>query len=208
MIPNQWYAVLESREVKAGRPYLYRRMGEDLVFWRDTSGRVTAMADKCPHRGAQLSLGKIKDGHIQCPFHGFEYNAAGGIELIPANGRAGAKTEVFQCRTRVVREGHGFVWVWSGEPRESYPELPWFHELEGMASATFQAKWESDYTRAIEGMLDVSHLPFVHAKTIGRGGKTLVNGPYTTLENDKIRVWVTNQPDAGLPASAHIKAQA
>jgi len=49
-------------------------------------------------------------------------------------------------------------------------------------------------------MLDVSHLPFVHRNTIGRGNATLVNGPYTTLENDRIRVWLDNQPDVGLPA--------
>jgi hypothetical protein len=61
-------------------------------------------------------------------------------------------------------------------------------------------EWDVDLTRAIEGVLDVSHLPFVHARTIGRGRKTLVNGPYTILDDDTIRIWVTNQPDEGLPA--------
>ena len=56
------------------------------------------------------------------------------------------------------------------------------------------------HTRAIEGIIDVSHLPFVHSKTIGRGNQTLVNGPYTTLDSDRIRVWISNQPDEGLPA--------
>jgi hypothetical protein len=51
MIPNQWYAILESNEVKKGRPIGTTRMGEKLVAWRDSQGRITVMADKCPHRG-------------------------------------------------------------------------------------------------------------------------------------------------------------
>jgi phenylpropionate dioxygenase-like ring-hydroxylating dioxygenase large terminal subunit len=61
--------------------------------------------------------------------------------------------------------------------------------------------WDADMTRAIEGLLDVSHLPFIHRHTIGRGNQTLVNGPYTTLDDDIIRVWISNQPDEGLPAA-------
>ena len=66
--------------------------------------------------------------------------------------------------------------------------------------ASIHENWDVDLTRAIEGLLDVSHLPFVHRRTIGRGQRTLVNGPYTTLVNDTIRVWTSNQPDEGLPA--------
>ena len=95
---------------------------------------------------------------------------------------------------------HGWVWVWYGQPRAEYPPVPWFPGLDGFAHATFWKAWDVDLTRAVEGLLDVSHLPFVHARTIGREQKTLVNGPYTTLEDDTIRVWVTNQPDDGLPA--------
>ena len=200
MIPNLWYAVLESKEVKPGKAHGFRRMGENLVFWRDRNRQIVVMRDRCPHRSAQLSLGRIVNGNIECPFHGFQYSRAGEIALIPANGRNGPKPEVFRCGTLVSREAHGLVWVWHGVPREEYPPLPWFDNLDGFSYSTFQAHWETDHTRAIEGMLDVSHLPFVHRNTIGRGNATLVNGPYTTLESDRIRVWLDNQPDAGLPA--------
>jgi phenylpropionate dioxygenase-like ring-hydroxylating dioxygenase large terminal subunit len=201
VIPNLWYAVLDSSEVKRGRPAGFRRMGKDLVFWRDGSDRVVAMHDRCPHRSAKLSLGKIVDGNIQCPFHGFQFNSAGTVELVPANGRNGPRPSVFRCGTLPAQEAHGFVWLWNGEPHQKYPPLPWFDDLEGFTYSTFQVHWDTDYTRALEGLLDVSHLPFVHAKTIGRGNATLVNGPYTTLENGRIRVWISNQPDAGLPAT-------
>lgn len=200
MIPDMWYAVLESREVKPGKPYAFRRLNADLVFWRDNAGQVVVMEDRCPHRRSKLSPGKIVDGHIQCHFHGFQYDREGACQLIPANGRTGPKPRIFRCQTYPAQEGHGFIWVWYGEPRANYPPLPYFDDLDGLSYATFQKQWNVHYTRALESLLDVSHLPFVHANTIGRGNQTLVNGPYTTLENDQLRVWVSNQPDAGLSA--------
>ncbi|NOK61959.1 MAG: hypothetical protein GFH27_549289n346 [Chloroflexi bacterium AL-W] len=200
MIPNMWYAVLESHEVKPGKPYAFTRLNEDLVFWRDNDEKIVVMRDICPHRQAKLSPGKLVDGNIQCHFHGFQYNQDGGCELIPANGRNGSKPRIFQCWTYPAQEDHGFIWVWTGEPRTAYPPVPFVDGLEEHTYATFQKQWHTHYTRVIQGVLDVSHLPFVHAKTIGRDGKTLVNGPYTTLEDNKIQVWISNQPDVGLPA--------
>lgn len=200
MIPDMWYAVLESSEVRKGQPRGFRRLGEDLVFWRDSSGQIAVMNDRCPHRSASLSRGKIIGDNIQCPFHGFQFNSAGLPQLIPANGRNGSRPAGPKCVTRVAREAHGLVWIWNGSPCAEYPQLPWFDDLEGLTCSSFQAHWDTHYTRAIEGMLDVSHLPFVHARTIGRRNSTLVNGPYTTIQDGKIRVWPDNQPDTGLPA--------
>lgn len=200
LIPNIWYAVLESREVPSGRPVGFKRLGEELVFWRDSFGKVAVMRDLCPHRQSKLSPGKIVDGNLQCHFHGFQYDREGACQLIPANGRNGAKPKIFQCKTYVVQEGHGFIWIWTGEPQTEYPPLPFFDGLDEFVYATVQKQWHVHYTRSVEGLLDVSHLPFVHSKTIGRGMGTLVNGPYTTLQNNQIRVWVSNQPDEGLPA--------
>ena len=200
LIPNMWYAVLDSGEVPAGKPVGFKRLGEELVFWRDSGGKVAVMHDLCPHRQSKLSPGKIVDGNLQCHFHGFQYNRDGVCQLIPANGRNGPKPKVFQCTTLVAQEGYGFIWLWTGEPRDAYPPLPYFTDLDKLTYATVQKQWNVHYTRSVEGVLDVSHLPFVHAKTIGRGMGTLVNGPYTTLQDNQIRVWLSNQPDQGLPA--------
>ena len=61
MIKNQWYAVLESKEVKKGKLLGVTRLGEKLVFWRDHENGIICLRDKCAHRGAQLSIGKICD---------------------------------------------------------------------------------------------------------------------------------------------------
>lgn len=200
MIPNMWYAVLESNEVKPGKITARKRLNEELVFWRDREGKIVVMRDRCPHRQAKLSPGKIVDGNIQCHFHGFQFNREGACQLVPANGRNGPKPKIFQCWTYPAQEAFGLIWVWYGQPRDEYPPLPFLEGLDDQIYTTVQKQWNVHYTRAIEGVLDVSHLPFVHAKTIGRGMGTLVNGPYTTIEDNKIRVWLSNQPDVGLPA--------
>ncbi|MGQ9816266.1 MAG: Rieske 2Fe-2S domain-containing protein, partial [Candidatus Roseilinea sp.] len=76
MIRNQWYVVLESAEVR-DKPIGVTRMGEKMVFWRDTASKVHAAVDKCPHRGVHPSLGAVVDAHLQCPFHGVESDARG-----------------------------------------------------------------------------------------------------------------------------------
>ncbi|MEI6043497.1 MAG: aromatic ring-hydroxylating dioxygenase subunit alpha [Chloroflexota bacterium] len=201
MIPDQWYAVVESKEVPEGKPVAFRRLGQDLVFWRDTSAsgerKIVVMRDHCPHRQAKLSKGKLVEGNIECPFHGFLFDHAGACQLIPANGKNGPRPKIFQTKVYPSREAYGFIWVWKGEPRKEYPPIPFFEGLEEYQYGSFHKEWTTHYTRAIENQLDLAHLPFVHADTIGRGNKTLVNGPYSILEDESIYVWFDFQRDHG-----------
>lgn len=72
MIQNQWYGILDARELKIGKPIGVTRMSEKLVLWKDTNGNVHCLSDKCCHRGVALSAGKLVQNVIACPFHGFE----------------------------------------------------------------------------------------------------------------------------------------
>ncbi len=204
MIKNQWYVILESNEVKPGKLIGVTRMGEKLVLWRDAAGSVTCMRDLCPHRGVALSAGKVLGSCIQCPFHGFEFDLSGRCTLIPANGRNAPVPKAFQVDTYPTREAHGFIYIWWGEPKETLPPLPWFDSLDEsrFAYGTLKDPWVAHYSRAIENQLDVVHLPFIHHNTIGRGNRTLVNGPVTTWEcqadaNDQLNLWVYNEVDQG-----------
>jgi len=203
MVPNQWYAVLELGEVPRGRLVAVKRLGENVVFWRDTAGRVACQRDKCAHRGAALSKGKLVDGCVQCPFHGFRYDVTGRCQRIPANGQRTPVPQQFHVHTYPTREEHGFVWVWWGEPRENLPPLPFFDDLgDGFTYATFRDHWPVHYSRAIENQLDVVHLPFVHYNTIGRGGRTLVDGPvvkWVDGERTKMNIFVQSRVDDGTP---------
>ncbi len=98
MIRNQWYVVLESNEVRE-KPIGVTRLGEKMVFWRDRNQVIHAAVDRCPHRGAALSIGKIQADHLQCPFHGFEFDSSGKCTLVPANGRHGVIPQALQLNT-------------------------------------------------------------------------------------------------------------
>ena len=205
MIPNQWYGILESNEVKKGKPVGFTRMGEKMVAWRNHSGQVKVMSDLCPHRGVALSAGKLVNDCIQCPFHGFEYDTSGGCRFIPANGKNSQPPKAMHVKTYVSREAHDIIFIWWGEPRAEavFPPLPWFENIGNeMVYSTVRNHWANHYARAIENQLDVVHLPYVHHNTIGRGNNTLVNGPVAkeimiAPGSYRIDLWVDNQPDQG-----------
>jgi phenylpropionate dioxygenase-like ring-hydroxylating dioxygenase large terminal subunit len=194
--------VLDSREVR-GRPVGVTRMGEKLVFWRDAEGQVHCLRDQCAHRGVALSAGKVlPSGHLQCPFHGFEYDASGRVRVIPANSRKTPVPEQFRVQAYPTYEAHGFIWIWWGEePPEDLQPPRFFEDLDG-AFTYAQAidPWETHYSRAIENQLDPIHLPFVHHNTIGRGNRTIVDGPVTRwVGDDMFYVYVRSRVDDGTP---------
>jgi phenylpropionate dioxygenase-like ring-hydroxylating dioxygenase large terminal subunit len=101
-------------------------------------------------------------------------------------------------RRFALREAHGSDWLWWGEKRETYPDLPFFPQLDDRwRYGTVVVDWPVHYSRAIENQLDVAHLPFVHRSTIGGGGRSLVEGPHVEDDGSGIRVWVTNARDGG-----------
>lgn len=201
MIPNQWYVVLDSKEV-GDKPIGVTRLGEKLVFWRDQQGKVSVAADRCPHRGIQFSVGKVNDGHLQCPFHGFEFDSSGKCVLIPANGRNGVIPAAMKVQSYPTYEAHGFIWIWWGQnPPVDLAAPAFFDNLDSSFTyATAQDPWNAHYSRVIENQLDVVHLPFIHSSTIGRGNRTVVDGPYVEWEGDKmIYTYVYNRSDDGTP---------
>jgi phenylpropionate dioxygenase-like ring-hydroxylating dioxygenase large terminal subunit len=198
LIKNMWYVVLDAREVPSGKPVAARRMGEQMVFWRDQKGVVCCIADKCCHRGASLGAGEVVAGHVQCPFHGLQYDASGRVKSIPANGVNIPVPLNFHVKSYPVREEHGLIWLWWGDERESYPEIEFFDNLKtGYVYSGFSDPWPVHYSRAVENQLDPMHLPFVHRTTIGRGNKRLVHGPVTKVFESLLKFYVWNVVDDG-----------
>ena len=201
MIRNQWYVVLDSDQVE-NKPVGVTRMGEKLVFWRDAQGHLACLVDQCAHRGVELSKGKLIHGHLQCPFHGFEYDASGSVVLIPANGRMSPVPQAFKVVSYPVHEAHGFIWIWWGLSPPDDLQMPRFFDDidETFSYGRARDPWRAHYSRVIENQLDVVHLPFVHANTIGRGGRTLVDGPVVRWQDDELFfVYVQNRVDDGTP---------
>jgi phenylpropionate dioxygenase-like ring-hydroxylating dioxygenase large terminal subunit len=203
LIRNQWYIILDSKEVRKNKISGITRMGEKMIAWRNTSGQVVVMSDKCPHRGVSLSLSTIQDDCIICPFHAFEYDITGSCQFIPANGRQVKPPNALRIRTYETREEHGFIYIWWGDVQTNYPPVPWFESIgPDLVFASLKDHWSIHYSRAIENQLDVIHVPFIHKTTIGRGNRTIVNGPIAIEENKwqgdhLINLWVYNEVEHG-----------
>ena len=198
MIKNQWYVVLDAKQVKRNKLLGVTRLSDKLVFWRDDQNQVHCIFDKCCHRGASLSTGKIVDNHVECPFHGFQYDASGKVQYIPANGKNAKVPNHYKVNAYLVKEAYGYIWLWYSDQRTNVPEIPFFEELrEGFSYGGFSETWKVHYTRAIENQLDVVHLPFVHASTIGKGNSRLVNGPVVKWNDNRMTFYVKNEKDQG-----------
>jgi len=206
MILNQWYAILPSKAVKTNQIVGIKRLNLDLAIFRNDTGEVGCVVDQCTHRGAALSKGKVKGECIKCPFHGLEFDEKGQCNFIPANGKVSdADLSRYNVKHYLVRESNGIVYLWYGDLDKSTDEPPFFYK-DVDASYVYSEigdHWNSHYSRCIENQLDVVHLPFVHHNTIGRGNKTLVNGPKVEFVPGGIVTSASNEMDIGqTPKSA------
>jgi len=152
------------------------RFGQTLVFWR-SNGKVVCMPDRCPHRGAALSLGRVnkRGDALACPFHGIEFSAAGRCVHIPVEDDARIPDE-FRIPSLPVVEADGYIWIWRGPVAEAEMRTPAavHPDTVGMRYGESTGIWNAHYTRCLENVLDFSHLPFVHRTTIGMFRKNTV----------------------------------
>jgi phenylpropionate dioxygenase-like ring-hydroxylating dioxygenase large terminal subunit len=176
---GHWYPALSSRELSK-RPLARTRFGARVVFWRDDNGRASCMEDRCAHRGAALSLGRVRGAFIECPFHGFCYDRQGKCRRVPAEGEEWPIPETLRVETWTTRELSGYIWVWRGPAvgAKDLPPLPVQPVLTGLSFGETHYTWHNHYSRCIENVLDYSHLPFVHRRTLG----AFIRDPVTKVE--------------------------
>jgi len=191
MLKNYWYAV-EFGHVVGTQPRHVVLMGQQLVLWRDASGAIQAQSDICIHRGGSLAGGKVRNGCLECPYHGWQFDSDGHCTKIPAN-REGvpiprkARIDTYPCVER-----YGYVFVFLGDlPAEERPAMPRIDELdqvptasaEGFRAITGEFAWNANYERVLENAVDIAHAPFVHAGSFGNPDSPVVED----YEVDEIR---------------------
>ena len=199
MIQNQWYAILPSSKVKAGSITAVKRLNMELALFRSQDGVLGCVVDQCTHRGAALSAGKVSGDCLRCPFHALEFDKSGKCTFIPANGKASPQdNRRYNVRAYTVKEEGGIILLWYGDEEKQTGKLPFFHgELDDFVYRETEDHWNTHYSRAIENQLDVVHVPIVHYNTIGRGNKTLINGPKVLFEDDALITSANNEVDRG-----------
>lgn len=165
---NVWTPVTLARRLKAGAPLAVTLAGEKLVFFRGADGTAGALLDRCPHRGVALSLGKVKDGCLECPFHAWQFEPGGACAHVPLN--PDAKRERLFATALPTREVGGLLWVYTAPVKQAPHELvvPETLTRPGLARTYLELEWNAHWSRAMENMLDSPHVPYLHEKTIGR----------------------------------------
>jgi len=141
-----------------------------VVVFGDASGAARALIDRCPHRGVKLSLGTVRAGCVECPFHGWRFDGTGAVKGVPFN--PDAKLEVLKARAVPCEERNGVIYLYTAVTHDGVAPvaltLPESLTRTDLAHAVIEVTWKTHWTRAMENMLDWPHLPFVHRNTIGR----------------------------------------
>ena len=172
---NQWYVVAASAEVGEA-PFGVKRCGESLVLWRDASGAVHAVEDRCPHRGAALSIGEVHDGQLTCAYHGVRVDEYAKVVAVP--GLPGCPLEgKTLTRHYPVIEHYQAIWAYFGDARHPAPpplELPEELVSPEWTGVLHYDTWQGDYRYVIDNLCDPMHGPFLHGKsyTQSRGPRT------------------------------------
>jgi len=186
IIPDLWYPLVESRRIGARRPIGVARLGTRFVLWRARDGKVVCLPDRCPHRAAILSTGKLRDGCLECPYHGLRFDQRGKCVLIPANGVGAEVPQGFDMAPLRVQEAHGLIWYWHGDT-EPYREVPWLAggAEPGPGTAQYSYVLPVPYLRIVENLLDFHHFPILH-KVMLPGIGTRLDELETRLEGDVV----------------------
>jgi phenylpropionate dioxygenase-like ring-hydroxylating dioxygenase large terminal subunit len=163
-----WTPVALAEELSSGTTLAVEVAGTPVVLFRDAQGRAVGLVDRCPHRGVKLSLGRVREGCIECPFHGWQLEGDGSVRKVPWN--PDARRSTLHGTAVPVRELAGQLWLWT-DPFTQPTDEPTVHEsllAPGVRVSGFAVEWATHWTRAMENMLDWPHLPFIHRGTIGR----------------------------------------
>lgn len=191
---NRWYVAAWNHEL-GEKPLARTIMDEPIVFFRDAAGKPVALEDSCAHRYMALSEGKVIDGCIQCPYHGLEYDSSGACVTVPGQTKVPPGAGV---RSYPVAEKWRYIWIWTGDPEAAdealIPDFHWNDDPDWVAVGDyFYVK--GSYRLLIDNLLDLSHVAYVHATTLGTDG--VANFPVKVRrEDNKVHVerWIFDEP--------------
>jgi phenylpropionate dioxygenase-like ring-hydroxylating dioxygenase large terminal subunit len=174
VLRNQWYCAALAAEI-AHVPLPRIFLNEPVVMYRTIDGTAVALEDRCCHRRAPLSRGQIEGNNLRCGYHGLLYEPGGRVIWAPGQDKLPAGAHV---RSYPLCEKHGWVWIWMGDPALGDPNtVPAFHwyDAPGWAGCGACLDVKANYMLLVDNLLDLSHLAFLHIKTIGAADDTNPN---------------------------------
>jgi vanillate O-demethylase monooxygenase subunit len=192
---NAWYVAAWDHEVT--RQAMLRRilLNEPVVFYRGEDGRPIALEDRCCHRHAPLSRGKLVGDAVQCPYHGFTYDPTGACISIPGQAKIPPTARV---KSYPVVERYHWLWIWMGDPALADPDK--IEDFHWMDDPEWRARGErldlkGNYVLLIENLLDLSHLSYIHPTTLGTDKVAATPMKWEKLNNGvRVTRWVMDSP--------------
>ena len=161
-----WLPALPSAQLglRDGTPVRLKILGENLLAFRDSSGKVGIVEPNCPHRGAPLYLGRNEDCGLRCLYHGWKFDVHGKCIDMPNIADSGKARQHVSIRSYRTREAGGVIWIYMG-PAGEIPQPPHFEWLDLSAKRRHVSVWlqESNWLRGLEGEMDPSHVSFLHS---------------------------------------------
>lgn len=165
MMRRYWLPAMLADEVAIadGTPVRVRLLGEELVAFRDTEGKLGLIEAKCPHRLASLALGRNEEAGLRCIYHGWKFNVAGRCVEMPTEPADYGFRDRISVRSYPVREAGGLVWTYLGDPAAvpPFPAFDWTAlPRDRVAPVKFVER--TNYLQAVEGAIDTAHSWFLH----------------------------------------------
>jgi phthalate 4,5-dioxygenase len=193
---SHWLPVCLSEEVaeKDGAPVRSRLVGEDLVVFRDSNGRLGVLDERCPHRGASLVFGRNERCGLRCLYHGWKFDVDGNILEMASEPDGAALKSSLKQRSYPVHEAGGFVWAWlgpkdqKGEPQRSFQPPAWA-PVPGIRYAIVKMHAACNWAQVLEGSIDSAHSSSLHSTNMPAAedvsGSTATGEVWVRPSNDK-----------------------
>jgi len=168
LLKQHWYIACLSKRLKK-RPLAVTILNTPLVLFRTDTG-IAALLDKCPHRNAPLSLGKIRQGKIECPYHGWQFDQHGICQRVPGLCQQSTSQTSIVQNFRAT-EKQDFIWVCLDNESITQPTLAFHLNSPDFNSFIWHTQVQASLANALENLLDGSHTHFVHAGLIRHDNK-------------------------------------
>jgi phenylpropionate dioxygenase-like ring-hydroxylating dioxygenase large terminal subunit len=184
-IRNAWYVAAWSSEI-GGRPFARTLLGEPVAVFRGASGSVAAVEDRCCHRGLPLSMGQVRGDTIVCGYHGISYDTQGRCVGIPGQPHV---PPAMRVRAFPVIEKDELVWIWMGKRERadasSIPSFAYHNDHLRWPHRTHTQALRCDQRLVIDNLLDLTHLAFVHQRTIGGDPDAHTQAKFSVTPTDR-----------------------
>ncbi len=167
MIKNQWYIACFDRELKGNKLLKRKIVGEEIVLFKNTEGKVSALEDRCCHRNVHLSNGEVHEGKLKCGYHGWEFNSSGACVHIPMLEDDQSIPSSACVKAYPIQYKYKAYWVYFGEESKMQeailPEMP---ELDNYPYVFNRHTLKANIKLVAESLFDAQHINHVHKHSI------------------------------------------